>query len=645
MTPRAAWPRLGMGCMRLSTAADRDETRAIAVIHAGLDAGVRLFDTADAYARDAADIGHNERLIARALSTWSGDRRDVVVATKGGMTRPNGLWIPDGRARHLVDACAASRTALGVERIQLYQLHAPDPRTPLSTSVRALEALRRDGLIEAIGLCNVTVGQIEDACAIAPIAAVQVELGVWCDDAILGGVVAYCVAHGIAILAHRPLGGEKRRARTGRDQALRDIAARHGATPAEIALAALFHLSDLVTPLPGPTRLETASSIGRTASIVLDEGDRERLAERFPAWRPPGEATAAVVPNEPMSDEPRGEVVLVMGLAGAGKSTLAGRFVTEGYHRLNRDEAGGTLRGLVPALERARAEGASRFVLDNTYLSRKSRTPVIEAARRLGLSARCVNLATSIEDAQINVVTRLLARHGRLLAGDELTRAARRDAGGTFGPGALFRMQRELEPPTVAEGFSRVETVPFERRWPSGYVNRAIFVWCDGIVTRSRSGARTPGSPDDVDVVDGRAAALRRYRDEGWGVIGLSWQPEIADGTRTEADAEAVLARLRDLLDVDMDTLYCPHGAGPPVCWCRKPLPGLAVLAIEKYRLDPSRCLFVGDGAQDPGFARRLGFSYRSASEFFPAARESAAARPATPHPQTTACTTSRPSR
>src|SRR4029450_4127838 len=109
------------------------------------------------------------------------------------------------------------REALGVERIQLYQLHAPDPRTPLSTSVRALEELRRDGLIEAIGLCNVTVGQIEEACAIATIASIQVELGVWCDDALLSGVLGFCIAHGIPVLAHRPLGGERRRARTERD--------------------------------------------------------------------------------------------------------------------------------------------------------------------------------------------------------------------------------------------------------------------------------------------------------------------------------------------------------------------------------------------------------------------------------------------
>jgi aryl-alcohol dehydrogenase-like predicted oxidoreductase/histidinol phosphatase-like enzyme/predicted kinase len=609
--PGARLPRLGMGCMRLSTSADRDEARAVAVIQAALDAGVRLLDTADAYARDASEVGHNERLIARALGAWSGDRGAVVVATKGGMTRPNGLWITDGRARHLIDACAASRAALEVERIALYQLHAPDPRTPLATSVRALEDLRRDGLVEAIGLCNVTVGQIEEARAIAPIASVQVELGVWCDDAILGGVVEYCVAHDIAILAHRPLGGERRRARTARDRVLRDLAARHEATPAEIALAAVHDLSDLVTPLPGPTRPETAASIARGASIVLDERDREQLADRFPAWRP-RRAPASVVPGETA-----GDVVLVMGLAAAGKSTFAARFVAEGYHRLNRDDAGGSLRALLPALERARGEGTTRFVLDNTYLSRKSRAPVIDAARRLGLAARCVHLATPLEEAQINAVTRLIARHGRLLAGDELDRAARSEAG-VFAPGTQFRMQRELEPPTREEGFASVETVPFERRLPPDHVNRALFVWCDGILMRSRAGARTPVSADDVEIVDGRGDVLRRYRDDGWAVIALSWQPAIAEGAQTPDGADAVLARLRDRLGVEMDTLYCPHGAGPPVCWCRKPLPGLAVLAIERHRLDPGRCVFVGDGPQDPGFARRLGFEYRAASAFFP---------------------------
>ena len=146
--------------MRLSTEREpngrqRDEAHAVRVLHAAFDDGVTFLDTADAYCLDDSEAGHNERLIARAMATWSGDRSRLVVATKGGLTRPRGEWVPDGRGRHLRAACEASLRALGMERIHLYQLHAPDPRTPLSTSVRALAALRNEGLIERVGLCNV----------------------------------------------------------------------------------------------------------------------------------------------------------------------------------------------------------------------------------------------------------------------------------------------------------------------------------------------------------------------------------------------------------------------------------------------------------------------------------------------------------
>jgi len=119
MWPGDGVPLVGIGCMRLSTDPDRDEARGIAVLQAAFDEGITLLDTADAYCHDEQDTGHNERLIARALASWSGDRSRIRVATKGGLTRPRGAWIPDGRARHLTDAAAASRRALGIDRIDL----------------------------------------------------------------------------------------------------------------------------------------------------------------------------------------------------------------------------------------------------------------------------------------------------------------------------------------------------------------------------------------------------------------------------------------------------------------------------------------------------------------------------------------------
>ena len=559
--------------MRLSTERDREEVRAIDVLHTALDAGATLFDTADAYCLDDSETGHNERLIARALSSWSGDRARIVVATKGGLTRPNGQWVPDGRGRHLRSACEASLKALGVDRIDLYQLHAPDPRVPFATSVRALASLKDEGLIHRIGLCNVTVGQIDEARSIAEISAVQVELSVVHDENLLNGVVDHCIAHGIDLIAYRPLGGRRRLSQLRHDAALREVAERHSATPAEIALAWLNALSEHVVSIPGPTRVETVRSIVRAQHVRLSTEDRVQLNARFDRRRggPSDSARATADKSGPSITKREGEVVLIMGLPGAGKSTAAGTFVEQGYVRLNRDDAGGSLRGLLPELERLVAEGSTRIVLDNTYMSRASRARVVQAADALGLPVRCVWLATSVEDAQVNAVSRIIANYGRLLGPEEMKQAVKRDIS-AFGPTVQFRHQRELEPPDSAEGFSRIDVVSFARTSDQTMTNKALILWCD-------------------DTLAQRGPALRRYSKEGWLLLGLAWRPEIEANTATREQVDAEFARMQEQLGVSIEILYCPHAAGPPKCWCRKPLPGLGVVLIQRHRLDPSRCI------------------------------------------------------
>jgi len=562
---------IGLGCMRLSTERDRDEARGIDVVHAALDGGIAFFDTADAYCWDDTETGHNERLIARALASWQGDRSQVVVATKGGLTRPDGRWAANGTARHLRAACEASLRALDVGKISLYQLHAIDPRTPFATSVRALAALQRDGLVDRIGLCNVAVGQIEDARAIADIASVQVELSFWNDGNFLSGVADYCAQHDIRLIAYRPLGGPARARRAGKEKVLAAIAARHHATAQEAALAWLIDQSPVIVPIPGATRVETARSIARVPAITFTDADR----------------SAKPVTLQPPRD---GEVVLIMGLPGAGKTTLAHSLVANGYARLNRDEQGGTLRGQVAALDALVQEGHSRIVLDNTYVTRKARAPILNWAKASGLSVRCIWLATSVEDAQVNAVNRMIATYGRLLGPDEMRIATKTDVN-AFPPGVQFRYQRELEPPDPSEGFSRIDRVEFDRRRDPSFNNRALIVWCD-----------------DVDAIARQGATLHHYAASGWQVLGLAWRPDV---DAEQVDAE--FARLRERTGVHIDIQYCPHPGGPPVCWCRKPLPGLGAVFIHKYHLDPSQCIYVGAGAQDPAFARRLGFQYREA--------------------------------
>jgi aryl-alcohol dehydrogenase-like predicted oxidoreductase/predicted kinase len=590
----------GLGCMRLSTEPDRDETRATAVLHAALDAGIEFFDTADAYCRDESERGHNERLIARALAAWSGDRRRVRVGTKGGLTRPDGHWLPDGRAKHLREACESSLAALGVARLDLYQLHAQDPRTPLATSVRALDQLKRDGLISAIGLCNVTVGQIEEARRIAEIDSIQVELSIWHDQHFLSGVVAYCLANRIPLLAYRPLGGPSRRRKTARDPVLAAIADRHGATSFEIALAWLTDLSELIVPLPGATRVETVKSCARASRIVFSDADRVELDRRFPHA-----AACRQTPDKRKlaAHQRKGDVVIVMGLPAAGKSTLAQSMVADGYVRLNRDEAGGALRSLLPALGRAVEKGDTCIVLDNTYASRKSRAEVIQAAASHGLPVRCVWLSTSIEDAQANAVWRIVNRYGRLPSDDELEQFRRSDVA-AFLPAAQFKYRRELEPPDTSEGFSHVDVIPFVRRQEPGFVHQAVIVSCD--------------EPGDLAAL---APTLFEYRDAGYRLLGISWQPEIAEGKRTGAIVKALFARECERLGLDVDVECCPHAAGPPRCWCRKPLPGLGVVFVHRYRLDPAQCVYLGTGPHDAGVARRLGFTFRDTASTSGSAR------------------------
>jgi aryl-alcohol dehydrogenase-like predicted oxidoreductase/predicted kinase len=571
--------------MRLSTEPDRNDERSIAVLHAAFDAGVTLFDTADAYCWDDSDTGHNERLIATALASWPGDRSPIRVATKGGLTRPEGRWEPDGRAKHLIAACERSCRALGVDAIDLYQLHVPDPRTPFATSVRALAALHRAGVIKSIGLSNVTVGQIEEARRIAPIDAVQVELSVWHDGSILSGVVEYCIRNGIRVLAYRPLGGRKSQSRTKSDPALNAIAARHGATPFEIALAWLSDLSPLIMPLPGVTRVETVHSVARASRLALTDEDRRQLPS---ALRTPAAARTSASRTER-------EVVVVMGLPAAGKSTLAQTLVADGYLRLNRDEAGGSLRGVIGDLDGALSAGRPRIVLDNTYVTRKARAEVIRAAAQHAVPVRCVWLMTSLDEAQVNAVTRLIERYGKLPDEQELAALRKTDVN-AFPPTVLFRYQRELEPPDESEGFSRIDRVAFERRANSVHVNSAVIAWID-------DPAKLRTLVADPPPRGGGSLPL----------VVFSWQPSIGDGIRSRADVEAAFttAAARAGLSIEFDC--CPHGAGPPRCWCRKPLPGLGVAAIHRHRLDPARCLYIGDGPMDPGFARKLGFTFREA--------------------------------
>ena len=559
----------------MSTDESRDEELAVRTIAAAAEGGITVFDTARAYGRGAAELGHNERLLARGLRACGAEGTARIV-TKGGMARVGGAWIPDGRAKTIRADCDASLAALDGLPIDLYLIHAPDPRTSWRTSVRALARLLDDGLVRHIGLSNVNRLQLDEAVELAPVAAIQVAISPFDDRALRGGVIERCEEAGIAVIAHSPLGGPRRAGGLARQDALAQIAAAHAASAAEVALAWARDLSPALIPIPGARRPETARSAARAAALVLDDVDRRLLARSLGWPRPPQVGRPATRVDA--------EVVLVMGIPGAGKTRVAEEYVGRGYHRLNRDERGGTLRELAHALGDELSSGISRVVLDNTYLTRASRSHVVEAAARHGMPTRCVWLETPLAQAQVNLVERLLDRLGSLPTPDALKQLARREQG-LMKPTSQMRALRELEPPSVDEGFAEVEHRTFARA-PRADAAAGVFVAAAVIGATGWQGA--------VEHVDPAAPHLV-----------FDWRPDASP-----ADLGEQVALLSTVVAGPVEAALCAHPGGPPACWCRPPLPGLPLAFAWRHDVDVSRSTLVGTSTVHRTLATTLGGRY-----------------------------------
>jgi hypothetical protein len=277
----------------------------------------------------------------------------------------------------------------------------------------------------------------------------------------------------------------------------------------------------------------------------------------------------------------------VMGIPGAGKTRVAAAHVERGYVRLNRDERGGSLRDLAGALDESLAAGARPVVLDNTYLTRASRSHVLDVAARHGASVECVWLDISLAHAQVNLVERLLDRLGTLPGPDELRRLAKTEPG-VLAPTSQMRAMRELEPPSPDEGFAVVRRVPFEReRWPGDAPGAFV--------------ARAALRGDDW------RRAVAGLGESGHTLL-FDWSP---DGRLRDLAADG--ARLAAELESPVETALCPHGGGPPICWCRPPLPGLVLAFARARHVDVATSILVGTSPAHRALAEALGASYIAA--------------------------------
>jgi HAD superfamily hydrolase (TIGR01662 family) len=309
------------------------------------------------------------------------------------------------------------------------------------------------------------------------------------------------------------------------------------------------------------------------------------------------------------------KIVLVGGLPGAGKSSLVQSEQYKDYVRLNRDLIGGSISGLIPLMQKALADGKN-VISDNLFCTIEDRKIFIDGAVGHDIEMLWVN--TSPEDCQVNACRRMCQKYGHVLAPTEFNDKDIKKDPNTFPPHVFFSWKKKLVLPKESEGFSSVKKVPFIRKWGSEYKNKALILDFDGTLRETVGGnEKYPTNISEQRVLPRRSEILKSWHDKGYLLLGASNQSGIAKGTLTKENAVACFDAVCRELDVEIDYMYDDSKVPPISSWLRKPMPGMGVNFIEKYKLNPSDCIMVGDMKTDNTFADRCGFQYCDSNKFF----------------------------
>jgi aryl-alcohol dehydrogenase-like predicted oxidoreductase len=270
---------IGLGAMPLSTKEDRPSPEdAERTVHAALDAGVTLIDTADAYAWDGSEMGHNEELIARALQSYPGDTSSVLVATKGGHTREGREWGLNGTPQYLRRACVESLKRLGVDAIGLYQFHRPDPATPWEESMGGMKALYDDGLVRMVGISNADIAQIDAAREILGDALVSVQNQFSPGWHSSWDELRHCASVGLAWLPWSPFGGvTSAGSLDATAPEFARVADELGVSVYQVTLAWHLAQADVVLPIPGASRPQSIVDSAAATHLELSPDHLHRL--------------------------------------------------------------------------------------------------------------------------------------------------------------------------------------------------------------------------------------------------------------------------------------------------------------------------------------------------------------------------------
>jgi HAD superfamily hydrolase (TIGR01662 family) len=312
------------------------------------------------------------------------------------------------------------------------------------------------------------------------------------------------------------------------------------------------------------------------------------------------------------------EIVLVMGFNGGGKTTFTEENYPDAY-RLNRDTVGGKLDSLAPKAREA-LKDHDQIVMDNTYRDVESRKSILQVGKEEGVPVRCVWLKTSYEDAQFNACWRMMQIAGHILEPEEFKDkdSKWRNHPNLFPLAALFNYKNNFEKPTMAEGFSKIEPVKFERKWESKYKNKALFLDYDDTLRTSTGDQKWPERKTDIEILPNRKTVLDEWKEKGYHLIGVSNQSGVGKGRITHKECRDLFNHTNKLLGhPNLDYRFDISSPPPIDSYRRKPFPGMGVEAIWDYKLHPAECIMVGDRTSDRTFATRSGFQFQWAKDFF----------------------------
>lgn len=269
---------IGLGAMPMSLSNRPPEAQAIATIHRALDLGVTLIDTADSYCLDESDKHHNERLIHKALKLYPGDTSQVVVATKGGLMRPNGAWTRNGNPDHLRQTIQDSFAALGGEKpIDVWQYHAPDPEYAIEAALAPAKEAVEQGIVRFIGVSNFSVEQIKRARDQVEIVSIQNQYNPWNRQPEFDGVLEYCERKGLTFFPWSPLGGSQRVKGLQEFAPIANLAQAKGVSVYAIVLAWLRAKSPCVLPIPGASKPESITDSLTALNVTLSSREVEQI--------------------------------------------------------------------------------------------------------------------------------------------------------------------------------------------------------------------------------------------------------------------------------------------------------------------------------------------------------------------------------